>query len=78
MRWTVLVGLSAVCFGVGFGVGFSLRARPTVVAVSATPLAPEMSVSRFLTCSSAQPDIDMDALWLRWRLRYWRPDWPAP
>jgi hypothetical protein len=28
--------------------------------------------------ASAQPDINTDALWLRWRLRYWQPDWPAP
>ena len=71
----------------GFGVGWSLPRRTVVVRGEvAAPLAPEMTVTRFLSCSEAAPGPELseaqwDALKVRWALRHWRPegmDWPAP
>jgi hypothetical protein len=58
MRWTVLAALTSLL--VGFGVGFSLALARVIVIhdrdLAASPLAPNMSLGRFLACSEMGPD----------------------
>ena len=83
MRW--IIPLSSLCVGlcVGLGVGVGVAPRGVVLRddVSA-PLAPAMSVARFLECSEAQADefteAELGALWVRWRLRHAWPEWGTP
>jgi hypothetical protein len=77
-RWIVLAALASLL--VGFGVGVSFGARPVVIVHDRDlpSLAPEMSAARFLTCTEVAAEPDLDALFVRWALRYWQPDWPAP
>jgi hypothetical protein len=84
MRWTLIACLNSLLVGFVFG----LAAAPSRVVMRsefAAPLAPEMSVARFLHCSEAQPEEFTEAQWdaqsVGWTLRHWRPegmDWPTP
>jgi hypothetical protein len=89
MRWaglSLLVGLG-VGLSVGLVLGLTLApARVVTRSDESAPLAPEMSVARFLACSEAAPGPELsEAQWqslnVQWALRHWRPqglDWPAP
>ena len=63
MRWIVFAVLTGLL--VGFGCGFGLSPKTIVVRgeLAAAPLAPHMSLSRFLRCSEAQSDELSEAQW---------------
>jgi hypothetical protein len=76
----------AVGFGVGFWVGEMVGTKRIVIIVQHDVGAQEVSArDRFLACSVAQPEPNMDELVAQWRklhpvelLRADEPDWAAP
>jgi hypothetical protein len=89
MRWAGLSLLVGLGVGLSVGLALGLTLAPTRVVMRSdvsAPLAPHMSLSRFLQCSEAAPGPELSegewqALNAKWALRHWRPeglDWPAP
>jgi hypothetical protein len=58
MRWIIVGTLTGILVGFcgGLGLGLSVN-RPPVVEASATRLAPEMTLARFIQCSEVVPEL---------------------
>jgi hypothetical protein len=69
MRWIIAATLTGILVGMcgGLGLGLSVG-RTEIVEAGAAPLAPQMSVARFMQCSEVNPD----ALSVSDRLREYR------
>ena len=85
MRWAGLSLLVGLAVGLSVGLALGLTLAPTRVVMrseAAAPLAPSMSVSRFLQCSEAEADEFTEGEWQALNtMHHWRPegfDWPTP
>ena len=67
MRWIVMVAGTLL----GLAGGLALNTRAIVVLDVAAPLAPEMTLQRFMQCSEVQA-ADFDQILAQWRERQWR------